>query len=137
MIKKFNWRTDLTAHINMLRYEPYEWGKHDCCMWAASCVTVMTGTNLVPKVSYKDELGAARALKKLGVSSVLGLCEKHFGEPQHIATAKAGDLVVLDTGKQGPFKYSVGICNGMFSFFAGEEGLEMVKTLDLEGCFHV
>ena len=147
MLRIENWRDALQAHIEANKAKEFEWGKHDCATWAASCVEVITGVNVIPDIvgSYTDVAEANRTMrKKLNTSNIQHVCENIFGEPKHIAYARAGDIVVAQSGfldRDDTFGKALGICNGRLSYFVGETenqvGLIQVQTLDLDCAYHV
>lgn len=59
-----NWPKELDKIIIAASRTPFEWGKHDCCLFAADCIKAITGTD--PAVDfrgkYADEDGATEVL---------------------------------------------------------------------------
>lgn len=140
MARVDNWHSKLTAHINARRTRKFEFGYHDCVQWVASCVYVVTGVDHAASVkgTYSSGESAYRALlKNTTAMNLKELFATKFGEPQHIAFAREGD-VVYKNSNAGGFDAIVGICYGRHSFFIDEEnGLTELDTLSLDGCWWV
>ena len=141
IVRVKDWRTKLSAHINTMRPEPFVWGKHDCALWAASCVEVMTGVDLAAPVKgkYSTPQGAYKSIKKYyDVDQISELMKKLFGEPIHAANIRPGDIAFVKVNFAG-FDYALGICNGAHSFFVTENlnSLAMMDTLQVDGGFRV
>jgi hypothetical protein len=91
------WRTALDALVAARMTQPFEWGKQDCCLWAADCVLASTGIDHATDVrgSYSSAAGALRVLAELGgIEAVAG----RAGEPIPPLAAGVGDigLIALD-----------------------------------------
>lgn len=135
-----DWHLRLDELVHDRANCPYEWGYHDCVMWAAAAVEAVTGRDLGlgKRLTYSTEHGAARMLVLEGVRDVAELADKYLGRRRHIAQARHGDIVVghLSTGE-----LCLGACLGRKSAFvgsaAGQDGLIAVETLDLDHCYRV
>lgn len=93
------WRASLDALVAARMRQPFEWGEHDCCMWAADCVLAMTGTDHAADVrgSYSDAAGALRVLAQLGGIEAVG---GRAGAPVAPFGASVGDVgLVESTGR--------------------------------------
>ena len=113
-----NWPELLYAYIEAARTAPFEYGKHDCCMFAAGAVEAMTGMNPMSQLRYAGRLGAERLIRKAG--SLDALVYRTLGEPlESPALAGRGDVVIADL-ENGP---TVGICVGADLVFAGNPGI--------------
>lgn len=135
-----NWHTALTHYINEERTEGFEWGTHDCALWAADCVHVITGVDFAKDArgTYNTPIGAYKTLLKVyGVENLKEVFSSRFVE-QPICYARPGDVVFQNSNYEG-FNVGIGICNGKHSFFVNdyETGLEEFDTLDLDGCFWI
>lgn len=81
----------------------HEWGVHDCALFAADCVRVMTGADPMADIrgTYTTRIGAARAIKKLGVDTLAEAVTLQL--PSIVPSmAQRGD-VVLCNGSDGEF----------------------------------
>jgi hypothetical protein len=91
------WRTALDALVAARMTQPFEWGRQDCCLWAADCVQATTGIDHAADVrgSYSSAAGALRVLAELGGIEAVAA---RAGEPIPPLAAGVGDigLIVLD-----------------------------------------
>lgn len=142
MTRLANWQNNLSELINAKREQPFDFPTWNCLMWAASAIEAVTGEDILAAYhgKYKTEKAAATLLRKLdGVKTSQALLEKHLGEPQPVAFARAGDIVIVDptdTGLELPADIELfgpvpGVCYGSISYFVGELGLVEVDTLQL------
>lgn len=102
---------------------PFEWGKNDCCLFAADWVERCTGIDPAAELrgKYSSALSAGRLLEEMG--GVRGII-RAIGEPIGMKRIdgthdQRGDLVVADTGNGE----SIGICIGSHAAFVGSSGL--------------
>src|SRR3984885_8915801 len=83
---------------------PFEWGTHDCCLYAANAIQSFTGIDLADdfRGKYADQLSAFRLVSSLTggttVADAAAYCANKHGlaEHTHPLMAKRGDLVVID-----------------------------------------
>lgn len=114
MKRREDWPERLAACVAAARARPFEWGAHDCCLFAADCIQAMTDVDVAAdfRGKYATAKGAAKAMKKFAGGGVLAVAEKIAAAHglAHIAPAAArrGDVVALDT-EQGP---ALGVCLG-------------------------
>lgn len=103
-----NWPERLNKMILISRELPFEWGKHDCCLFAAHVVKALTGEDFtIPFIGkYATAKGAARLLKKHG--GVRGIATAALGEEINPLAAQRGDIVMID-GEHGD---TLGVCIG-------------------------
>ena len=146
-----DWRNVLGDLIEANRFRPFEWGQHDCALWAASAIAAVTGQDPAEAVrgTYKGKLGARQRIKRYyGCEDLQQVMTKITGkEPVHVAFARAGDIVSADLNRLGIGEtvnflgMSLGVCNGARSFFVGETadrvGLIELDTLALDCAHHV
>jgi hypothetical protein len=55
-----DWPTRLSAYLDARAQEPFTWGTHDCCLFAAGAIEAITGTHPAPHMvgAYDSALGA-------------------------------------------------------------------------------
>lgn len=143
MIRVHDWHQHLNKLINERRYAPFVWGTHDCALWAADCVNIITGEDFAKDArgTYDTVLGAYKCLKEVyKVDNLKEVFSSRFLE-LHIAYARQGDVVFQTSNYEG-FNVAIGICNGNESFFIHdphdkEQGLFKVATLDCDGAFRI
>jgi hypothetical protein len=129
-MKRFaDWEDRLRTYLDRVEEEPFQWGTHDCALFAMSCVHAQTGEDLaaVYRGKYTDKAGAAAALREYGQGTLFRTLKSLLGDPTSIHFAKRGDLVM-------PNAYSVGVCVGQYSWFVGEEqGQQRLAILPTSG----
>ncbi len=76
---------------------PFVWGKQDCCLFAADWVLTMTEIDPALKLrgKYRTEIGAKRALKRAGFSSIEDIANDRFGESIAPLQLSRGDIVLV------------------------------------------
>lgn len=101
------WQSALASVIESRMASPFEWGKNDCCLFAADCVQAITGHDpaVDARGEYKDERGAARVLRKLGGLEVVA--STRVGEEVPVMMARVGDVVLGMVDRE-----CLGICTG-------------------------
>lgn len=136
-----DWQTRLSAYLEEMRNVPFDFPNHNCMLLGFGAVKAVTELDLAPNYVGKlsSEQAGALALRKVdNVKTVEEVFLKHLGgEFQPIAFARPGDLVFIsDNNTQFELPLSIrlfgpvpGICYGITSFFAGEDGLIEFPTL--------
>jgi len=112
------WDIDLVEFVKSRQNTPFKWGEHDCTLFAADCVKVMTGIDLAEgNRNYSSKQAAYLIVGKYGgirklVTSVL--------DSECLPTlAQRGDVVLFtDSGE-----CALGIHLGNTIVCAGEKGL--------------
>lgn len=109
-----DWEARLRAYLESVRSEPFAWGRHDCCHFAAGAVKAMTGIDPMIEFRghYATERGAWRALRRYGAGTLSGTLDRKF-ERVRASLAHRGDIVM--TGGV------LGVCAGGFVFVVGAE----------------
>lgn len=115
MHRMADWDTRLAAYLEPLRLRPFQWGKHDCCTFAAGAVEAMTGVDPMPEFRgrYTTAIGSARALTRFGAGTLAATLDTKFATVP-APLAQRGDVVM--TGGL------LGICLGTFAMAVGTEG---------------
>ncbi|HGN0868717.1 TPA: hypothetical protein ACKROV_001957 [Providencia alcalifaciens] len=96
-----NWTTRLPKTLKKATQNPFLWGEHDCCLFAADCAIAVCGIDIAEKARgrYKTKAGAMRVLKSEFGDLEAGLSD-FFAEidPEK---ATRGDIVMFngDDGK--------------------------------------
>ncbi len=91
------WEAVLRETVERSRERSFEWGAHDCALFAADCVLAMTGTDLATafRGKYTTAAGSRRALIRLGEGSLEATVTAVLGEPIAPALARRGDVVLF------------------------------------------
>ncbi len=87
-----DWPERLAALFAAREAQPFEWGVHDCCLFAADAVLAVTGHDPAADLRgmYSTETGAARVLRRYG--GVAGVAIAHAGRVVPVALAQPGDV---------------------------------------------
>ena len=140
--KDDNWQSRLSALIEERRNTPFQWGAHDCTMFAFDALHAVYGVDLgTPyRGRYSTPAGAMRVLKRAKAENPAALMTRHLDAPKPIVFARKGDIVASDAldafGGNHGFGPVLGVCYGAVSFFVGEHELMAVPTNELEVCWH-
>lgn len=136
MARVTDWPAQLDAAVEAARRRPFEWGTHDCALWAASVVQALTGVDHAAGLRgrYRSAAGALRLLAKRGGLAVLAT--RALGAPIDVRHAQRGDLVLacqpLDAGMP-----ALGICLDTRAAFTGAAGLVYRDLLECEAAWRV
>ncbi len=118
LIRLPDWPERLADYVEAARTRAFEYGAHDCCMFAAGAVEAMTGANPMSRFRYRGRLGAERLIRRAG--SIDALVYRTLGEAlPSPAQAGRGDVVIADLENGA----TVGVCLGDDCAFAGDPGI--------------
>jgi hypothetical protein len=119
-----NWPDALAAKIEEWRGVEVDWGRTDCCQFAADIVLALTGVDHRPKFPrYASQAEAEAILAAQG--GVIAIATSLFGEPKPVAFAHRGDLLAADFGYGMGFAICLGLDCCMPSL---RRGLEFRRT---------
>lgn len=130
-MRRGDWLERLEAYIAERMTEPFAWGRHDCCRFAAGAVEVMTGEDPMRGFQYENEADARRLLNSAG--SLYTLLVQVIGPPMPVAHARRGDVVLAEL-ELGP---TVGVCLGSIVAFPAALGLTHRPALDCRYAWRV
>lgn len=97
-----DWPARLARHILDATDRVFEYGVHDCSVFAADGVVAITGRDPIAcaRGRYHDEKRAAVVLREIGGMGVPEAADRLMAEfgapPVHPAFAQRGDLVLID-----------------------------------------
>lgn len=119
-----DWPEQLNDVIDAARKTPFEWGRHDCCLFAADAVQAITGVDHAAdyRGAYKTARGAKRALRKRGFDHIEQPLDALFLRVD-CRLAGRGDLVVTEADG-----LAVGIHLGSALAFVSQDGLEFLPV---------
>jgi hypothetical protein len=108
----------LQEFLDSVREEPYEWGKHDCAMFAAKATDATHGTKYAVRVK---EFGATsarayRALLRSG-KTIESMTTSILGAPVE-TEIQEGDIVQIGKGRRA----ALGIASPPLAYAAGPVG---------------
>jgi len=104
-----DWEGRLGELVGSSLYKPFEWGKFDCCTFAADAVVAVRGDDPLKYIrgSYGSLKSAWRLLSELGGLKVA--VTKAMGPPMmHKALAQRGDIVLVESDKYPALAVVVG-----------------------------
>ena len=116
-----NWPSRFAALQQMAQHEPFAWGTHDCCLWAADSVLACTGVDPAQawRGTYHDEAGGMALLESLGgLHAVAAL----GGPPIDPRCATVGDVGILWIGAE-----VLAVCGGGCWLLCGPRGIEYTE----------
>ena len=129
-----DWRGRLSACIDASLQRPFEWGVHDCALFAADAVLAMTGTDVAVgwRGRYRSAAGAKRILRKTGYLDHGSMAGTLLGEIPP-ALAVVGGVAVVE-GPDGP---ALGVVLGATIAVPGTDGLGFLPRSEALRTFHV
>lgn len=115
------WRERLEALIAERMARPFEWGVHDCCLWAADCVLAQTEHDPAQtfRGTYHSASEAARLVEQLGGMESIGAMG---GTPCLPLAASVGDIGLVTYGG----RESLAVCIGEGWLAPAAEGLAVL-----------
>lgn len=110
------WQEPFFAYIDASRTAAFAWGVHDCCLFAAGAVDVLTGSTLAAqlRLCYTDEASALAYIASFG--SLEAAVSSWLGPSRAPNFAGPGDIVIANL-ELGP---TIGVCLGSNCAFSGE-----------------
>lgn len=135
LVRREDWRSGLARFVERARSIPFEWGQHDCALFAAAAIEAMTGVDLASgwRGRYRSAAGAARLLRQAGHRDLPGLVASHLA-PVSPLLAAVGDIAAI-TGQDG--RPALGVVLGAQVAGPGDRGLMFVPRADVGATFHL
>lgn len=127
-----NWEGVLYEYLEASKDLQFQWGKNDCCLWAAKFVDSITGSNIaIDWIGlYGDEDGANLLMLERGFTSCEMVMES-LAISKPIKMAGRGDIVQHKNG-------ALGICDGRKSYFlTPNNGLGAVLTISCKKAWRI
>jgi hypothetical protein len=122
------WGEALMTTVDRYRSASHEWGRSDCCQFAADCIQAMTGYDLRENFARYNSEATARAIL-IAHGGIEGLATSVLGAPKSVARAQVGDLVGFGM-EQGE---ALAICLGLLSVTMSDRAGALVYLPTLEG----
>jgi hypothetical protein len=134
MERQRGWEQRLFKYTCSMLSVPFEYGKNDCILFAASCVEAVTGEDPASehRGTYSTETGALRIILESGAQSLGEFVGLYLPE-KPVALMQRGDVGIFD-GPDGEF---VAVCQGKESVGPTSRGLIHVKTIQAKQAFKV
>ncbi|MDB5658307.1 MAG: hypothetical protein JWS10_922 [Cypionkella sp.] len=129
-----DWKLRLIDYVGVCANLPFEYGQHDCALFAAGAVDAMTGIDLAAdwRGQYSTLKSGLRAIKRAGYADHLAFASAHF-EAIAIAFAAPGDLAVID----GPEGAVLGVVQGEGIYVLALSGLGTLPLTYARSAFRV
>jgi len=129
-----DWTTRLTQFIQSRKHTSFEWGENDCCLFAADAVIAIAGHDYAEQFrqQYTNEMGALRALKRAGYTSIDEALTGLLGAPSPRLSVRRGDVVLIEHNGQD----TAGIMFGDV-VVPGESQLETLSPLAIKKVWRV
>lgn len=119
-----DWPQRLADRVEQMRYEPFRWGTHDCCTFAAGWVCEATGYHaLTAYAPWRDAQGATRTV--LAAGGLPAIVTRHLGEPIAPSLAARGDIVLVQLDGRD----SLAVVLGSVAAAPGLEGLAFLPLV--------
>ncbi len=106
MTRKGNWQALLHAFLVEHRFEAFEYGRWDCCLFVGEAVQVMTGVDPAADLrgAYSSRVEARRFMRRCGLRSVEVAVEAVAAEygmrETDVSHAQRGDLALVRNGRR-------------------------------------
>ena len=117
-----DWPARFDHFLAARRERPFQWGDHDCCLFALDWIEEATGVRLAEvRGLYRDADGAAALLRqRWGTGDLIVVATSLLGEPLTTPLlAGRGDLLAF---RHGPHVW-LGLCAGPVGVALGKRGL--------------
>ena len=118
--RKQGWQLEFEKCVAENYHTRFEWGTHDCCLWAANLVLAITGHDVAAdfRGKYSTAKGAVEILE--AGEGIATLWTKHLcAEPVSPLFASIGDVVLAELDGQE----TMAVCNGDTLLATGLTGL--------------
>lgn len=119
-----DWESLLAEYLAASAGTEFDWGEHDCALWAGTWVLLCTGRDFVSrwKGRYRTARGARVMMTRLGYRGPESVADEAL-PARPVPLARRGDLVLHPGG-------ALGVCAGRRSHFLAEPaGLTALDTL--------
>lgn len=112
------WIERLNLWLMATEHTPFVWGRHDCCLFAADGVEVLTGWDAMADLrgKYDSERGAYRLIAAAG--GLDRLVTERMGPAIATTLAQRGDVVMVHQGD----RELLALCLGPMWAAAGTDG---------------
>lgn len=123
-----DWESRLLAFLLSRRHTPFQYGGHDCSLFACDAVLAMTGVDIAAdfRGRYTTKAGAYKVIRAFVPSAKLeNLAEERGREAGmltyiNVLSAQRGDVVLIET----PTECALGVIglDGRFAYCVAEVG---------------
>ena len=121
--RREDWPSRLAAALEAARDKPFQWGTHDCALWAADVILAMTGVDVAAayRGAYTDEASAREAMLRIDGGGLRAIGNRAFGPAlNNVFMAQRGDVALVEIdGRE-----AAGIVLGATVAVPGPRGLQ-------------
>ena len=144
IVRRQDWPTVLANMVAAAYCEPFAWGTHDCCIWAADVIQAMSENHVDLAASYRgtysDEAGAAAVISAAtGGGDLEDLIESIATANGFLEVtpnkAQRGDLALADT-VTGPAAGIIGP-DGRTGLFVALDGLMLLSLTSIRRTWRI
>ena len=136
-----NWDIKLWAFLEKAEGKSFQWGQHDCVLFACNCIKKITGLDVAKpwRGKYKTLRGATGLLRRIAGGGLEEVAEKIAAankfEEVPVNFARRGDVVLRDS-KLGLALLVVG-SDGAFAVGPGPDGMERVPIAECSRAWRI
>ncbi len=128
-MRREDWAERLAEVVEARRDTPFEWGAHDCALFAADCVLAMTGTDYAQSLrgTYRDARGAMRVLDGKSLDALLDGIFPRI-DPGYM---QRGDVCAVPRSpnmQAHDLELALGVCLGAQVVLPGDAGLHFIPS---------
>jgi hypothetical protein len=116
-----DWEQRLRALIRSAERRPFEWGVHDCALFAFAAYEAVTGRAHVHPETWANAAEAGRLLR---AAPLIDRATAWYGQPVGFQAIRRGDLVLIGSERQWLGQPALAVCVGVEVACPGEEGLQ-------------
>lgn len=133
-MRRPDWKPRLIAWLAEVARTPFAFGHHDCALFAAGAVQVMTGRDPAARFRgrYRTLKGGLRVLRAAGFDDHIALAASELAEV-HVSRAAPGDLAVVPTTEGD----ALGLVQGEVVYVLMPGGLGMTPMSQASRAFRV
>lgn len=136
MKRREDWMTQLYKCIDDARLLPFQYGLHDCCLWAAHCIDSMCDTSFVrdvqERLNYHSLEDATAAINAAG--GFERLVNSFLGEAVSGKLAAPGDVVMAQDAED---RLVVGVVVGHQVMAPSVSGLLALPYSSVRACWKI
>ena len=129
-----NWEFNLANFLKRSAKRQFKWGEFDCCLFACDAAKIVNGIDGAVdfRGRYTTRIGAFKALKKYGKTTVADTLSFVFGNPVPLLLANRGDIALVNNNGE---QIAAVVFNGIWA--VSESGLIQLSSDDVIHCWSI
>lgn len=138
-VRQPGWQIALSQYLAEAGRQQFQWGTHDCALFAAGAVAAMTGVDPAArwrgkdKPKYRTLRGGLGLMRRAGFVDHADVAARMFEEVP-VATAQPGDLAAIRDGEL----FALGVVQGEWIYVLQPDGrLGLVELMAAARVFRV